>query len=78
MQTFTANLCCPIIGNSIKAEVAWRDGPNLATIAGQPAQFRFLMHQSSLYSSWVSASPDGCSGGLLAARSPSHAAQEDG
>ena len=48
MQPFTANLCCPIIGNIIKAEVAWRDGPDLTTMAEQPVLFRFLMRQGCL------------------------------
>ena len=74
---FTASLCRPITGNSTRAEVVWRNGPDLSAVADRPVQFKFLLRQGSLYSFWVSNSSDGCSHGYLAAGGPSHAGQQD-
>ena len=77
IQPFTASLCRPIMRNSTKAEVVWRDGPDLSAVAGLRVQFRFLLRQGSLYSFWISGSADGCSHGYLAAGGPNHASQQD-
>jgi len=74
---FTTSLCRPIIENSSKTEVTWKDGGDLSAVAGRPVQFRFLLRQGSLYSFWVSGSADGCSHGYLAAGGPNHASQQD-
>lgn len=77
VQPFTASLCRPIVGNRTKAEVVWKEGADLSAVAGRPVQFRFLLRRGSLYSFWVSDSPDGHSRGYLAAGGPGHAGPQD-
>ena len=38
------------IGNEIAREVTWKNGADLATLAGRPIRLRFVMKDAELYS----------------------------
>lgn len=56
------------VDNTLQA-VAWKSG-GLAALAGKPARFRFHLRHARLYSFWVSAGPEGASGGYVGAGGP--------
>jgi hypothetical protein len=56
----------PFIGNAVTAEIRWRDGRTLASLAGRPVRFRFHMDRGDLYAFWVTSSADGNSMGTAA------------
>lgn len=72
IEPFTTDRCQPVSTDSTLAQVAWRDAPSLATLAGKPLRFRFHMTGGSLYSFWVSPNADGRSNGYLAAGGPGY------
>jgi hypothetical protein len=71
-----ADDCRPVRGDGSRRAVTWRD-TNLAAVAGQPVRFRFHLTRGSLYAFWVSASPNGASGGYVGAGGPAYASARD-
>ena len=70
LDGFTRADCLPIAADSTKLQVRWRGQATLARLAGKPVRFRFHLSQGDLYAFWLSPTPDGESGGYLAAGSP--------
>lgn len=62
--------CIPYAGNCTRAAIRWREDRTLAALAGQPVCLRFKMDAGELFAFWVTDSPDGASGGYLAAGGP--------
>ena len=54
-----------LLYNGIRLPVAWKNGKDLATIAGRPVRIRFRLHNARLYSFWASASESGASRGFV-------------
>jgi hypothetical protein len=50
--------------------VTWRNGADLASLAGQPVRFRFHLRYGELYAFWVSPNTSGASRGYVAAGGP--------
>lgn len=73
---FTADRCAPVRGDSTKAPVTWT-GASLASVAGQPVRFRFLVSDAHVFAFWVSRSERGESNGYLAAGGPGFASNRD-
>ncbi len=74
---FTMENCLPFSGDSTIAELKWRDGKNLAALAGKVVRFRFEVSNGSLYAFWVSKDSTGRSDGYLAAGGAGHSAIAD-
>ena len=47
---FTLDDCPEIIGDEIARMVAWKAGPDVSRLAGQPVRLRFVMKDADLYS----------------------------
>ena len=77
IQPFTAESCLPISTDSTLQKITWPNAPSLAALAGQPVRFRFHLTAGSLYSFWVSPSPDGRSNGYVAAGGPGYPGHTD-
>lgn len=67
---FTQFDCQPVHSDSTRTEVRWRDGRDLAALAGQPIRFRFHLRNGKLFSFWVAAERSGASRGFVAAGGP--------
>ena len=52
--------------------IRWREGNDLAGLAGKPVRFRFRLKNGSLYSFWVSPDESGASRGYVAAGGPGY------
>jgi hypothetical protein len=74
---FSRENCLPIIGDHTRAEVKWKNGGDLAKLAGQPVKLRFHLRNGALYSFWVSADARGASGGYVAAGGPGFSGSKD-
>lgn len=59
--------CLAFSGDSTITELKWKDGKNLASLAGKVVRFRFEIKNGSLYAFWVSKDSSGLSDGYLAA-----------
>lgn len=55
----------------------WKGGRDLSDVAGKDVAIRFFVTNASLYSFWVSSSPEGLSNGYLAAGGPGYAGTQD-
>ena len=74
---FSSADCIPLsLEDSTKAEISWKGG-SLASLAGKPVRFRFLLHTASLYSFWMSPSVRGESNGYVAAGGPDYPGLRD-
>jgi len=67
---FTRFDCLPISTNTTKQIVAWREGNDLESFAGNHIRFKFYLANSKIYAFWVSKSRQGASGGSTAAGGP--------
>jgi hypothetical protein len=67
---FTLADCDPVRGDATRARVRWRTQDHLGALAGRPVRLRFHLSRGSLYAFWVSRTPDGSSGGYVAAGGP--------
>jgi len=47
---YALNDCQPLIGDSIGQTVAWKNGPNTESLAGQTVRLRFVMKEADLFS----------------------------
>ncbi len=56
--------------DSTIAQVRWRGGKDMSSLAGKPVRFRFQLENGSFYSFWVSADGSGASRGFVAAGGP--------
>lgn len=65
----TAADCMPITGDHIRRAVRWMSG-DLFRATDKPVRLRFHLTNGRLYAFWVSKSPDGRSGGYVAAGGP--------
>ena len=62
--------CRPLRINNTLAEVRWRGGKDLSSLAGRPVRFRFYLRDARLFSFWVSRDRLGSSNGFVAAGGP--------
>ena len=46
---YTAADCVEVLGNSIERAVAWKKGPDVSQLAGQPVRLRFVMKDADLF-----------------------------
>lgn len=67
---FSRDRCEPVRTDSTIAEVKWKGGANLASLAGKPVRFRFHLTRGALYAFWVSPEANGASHGYVAAGGP--------
>jgi hypothetical protein len=67
---FSASACEPATGDGTKIRLAWKDGADLAALAGRPVRFRFHLRHGRLYAFWVSRSSEGQSDGYVGAGGP--------
>jgi hypothetical protein len=70
IEPFTRDRCTPLAGDKTLLEVKWNGADDLSSTHGKAVRFRFTLCNGSLYSFWVSPSPDGPSGGYVAAGGP--------
>jgi len=59
--------CLGFRGNSTCAEIRWKNGVSLSSLAGRPIRFLFRMERGDFYSFWVTDSSDGASNGYCGA-----------
>ena len=71
MKGFDIDDCIGYSGNSTCTEIRWKDA-DLASLAGQPVRFLFIMDRGEIYSFWVSQSSKGESRGFVAAGGPGY------
>jgi hypothetical protein len=76
LPAFSRDACEPVRTSGTRQPVTWR-GSSLATLAGKPVRFRFILSAGSLYAFWVSDSPRGHSHGYPAAGGPEFAGPID-
>ena len=57
-------------GDQTKLKLTWKDGTDLADLAGKNVRFRFHLTEGSLYAFWVSADPTGASNGYVGSGGP--------
>jgi hypothetical protein len=69
MEPFSMAECEPVSGDATKQQVRWARSDHIAAAAGRSVRLRFTLRNGSLYSFWVSPSPDGDSRGYPAAGS---------
>ncbi len=67
---FSAADSVPLQSDNTLAAVRWRGGADLATLAGQPVRFRFVLRNARLFAFWVSPDERGSSQGYVAAGGP--------
>lgn len=67
---FAAADCEPYCGNATCAELRWKAGASLGSLAGRPVKLRFSMDRGDLYAFWITSDPDGASGGFRGAGGP--------
>jgi len=49
VEGFALEDCPEIFGNAIERAVAWKEGPDVGRLAGQPVRLRFVMKDADLY-----------------------------
>jgi hypothetical protein len=69
IEPFSMAECEPVSGDATKQQVRWARSDHIAAAAGRSVRLRFTLRNGSLYSFWVSPSPDGDSRGYPAAGS---------
>lgn len=72
IEPFTRNNCQPVMVDSTKQMVTWKEGSDLSQLAGRPVRFKFYLRLGELYSFWVSPDDSGASRGYLGSGSPGH------
>lgn len=70
LKGFTRFDCVPIIADSTKKLVEWKNGKNLESFANMPVRLKFYLINAKFYSFWVSKDKNGASGGATAAGGP--------
>ena len=77
MPGFSAADCHSFsVADSTKVEISWKKR-DLSALAGRPVRFRFKLHDSTLYSFWVSPTTHGESRGYVAAGGPAYSGLRD-
>lgn len=74
---FSAEDCVAVSGDTTKARISWKGKADLAELCGKDVRFRFVLEKGTLYSFWVSRSPEGASNGYLAGGGPGYAGLVD-
>jgi hypothetical protein len=74
---FTADRCEAVSGDQTKHAIRWSGAPALATLAGTPVRFKFVLDRARLFAFWVSPSSRGESRGYLGAGGPGYAGTID-
>jgi hypothetical protein len=70
IEPFTLENCEPVSSDKTLVQVNWREGKDLARLAGTPVRFRFHLRNGSLYAFWVSPDASGASHGYVGAGGP--------
>jgi hypothetical protein len=70
IEPLTLANCVPVSCDKTLVQVNWREGKDLADLAGKPVRFRFHLRSGSLYSFWVSPDTSGTSHGYVGAGGP--------
>jgi hypothetical protein len=74
---YSAGNCIAVQADQTLAEVKWRGADDLASLAGRPVRFRFLLENGRFYSFWVSPDKSGASRGYVAAGGPGFTGPRD-
>jgi hypothetical protein len=77
LPRYTIDQCVPVHGDRTQHAVQWASGASLFDLRGEVVRFRIVLDRARLYSFWVSASPQGRSGGYVAAGGPGFASSFD-
>lgn len=67
---FTLDNSVAFSGDSTLQALSWKNGEDLAALAGRPVRLRFHLKKGQLYSFWVSSDRSGASHGYVAAGGP--------
>ena len=70
IEPFTREKSLPNVANSTLIQAKWRGVKDISALSGKKVRFRFYLNQGSLYSFWVSPSPNGESLGYTTAGGP--------
>ena len=73
---FSRDKCLPLVEDSTKVMVRWRDVKDLSSLAGKQLRLRFYLTKGSLYSFWVGDSK-GASNGYVGAGGPGFMNNQD-
>jgi hypothetical protein len=66
-----------VTGDKTLVQVGWKGRADLSALAGQPARFRFLLTNGSLFAFWVSRDESGRSDGYVAGGGPGYLGTRD-
>ena len=77
IERFSRARARPVTGSGTRLAVEWEGTQTLDAVAGDPVRLRFTLSRARLYSFWVSETPDGASGGYLAAGGPGYSGAID-
>ena len=64
---YTAEDCVAMSTDSCCSKITWKGAEDLSFLENKGFRIRFLMENGELYSFWLSADPEGASGGAMAA-----------
>ena len=67
LEGYSAEDCVPFSGDSCCTKLTWKNASDLSFLRGKGFRIRFIMENGELYSFWLSADPEGASGGAVAA-----------
>lgn len=67
LEGYSANDCIAMTGDSCCSMMTWKNAENLSFLQNKGFKIRFVMENGELYSFWLSADPEGASGGAMAA-----------
>ena len=76
LPEFAAHRCQPVKVDRTLQQIKW-DGAAVESVAGKPVRLRFKLTKGQLYSFWTSNTPNGASGGYLAAGGPGYESMRD-
>lgn len=67
LEGYSADDCIAMSSNSCCSMITWKNVENLSFLQNKGFKIRFVMENGELYSFWLSADPEGASGGAMAA-----------
>jgi hypothetical protein len=70
VKGFERSKAIPVKSNCTRLALHWKNGKDLAALAGQVVSIRFQVTNAKLYSFWVSGNANGASGGYVGAGGP--------
>ena len=67
LEGYSKDDCVAFTGNNCCTKLTWNGANDLSFLQGKGFRIRFVMEEGELYSFWLSADPNGASGGAMAA-----------